>query len=62
MARPAAAHQHDGARVEGSQDRTQGRELFIKAPTSPTTYNVWHEVELTEAAPAVSFASWQDVY
>ena len=29
VARPAAAHQHEGARVEGGQDRTQGRELTM---------------------------------
>ena len=33
VARPAAAHQHDGARVEGGQDRAQGREFMIAAPS-----------------------------
>ena len=33
VARPTAAHQHDGARVEGGQDRTQGRELIIQGAT-----------------------------
>ena len=35
VARPAAAHQHDGARVEGGQDRAQGREFMIAAHIVP---------------------------
>ena len=46
VAGPAAAHQHDGARVEGGQDRAQRRELRqrMKLPSPTVVFTIFGTV------------------